>query len=87
MKSEKRVHKFHTDDLSYPDLDCGCDWLNQISHAALPIRNTTQIKVMTRHKYEISALVSQMSLGGETSGSVAKCRLFTEVSFDFTQFI
>ena len=71
----------------YPDLDCACDWLNQISHAALPIRNTTQIKVMTRHHYEISALVSQMSLGGETSGSVAKCRLFTQVSFDFTQFI
>ena len=41
-----------------------------------PIRSTTQIWVVTRHHYAISALVSQISLGGETSGSVAKCRLF-----------
>ena len=39
-------------------------------------RVTTQIWVVTRHHYAISALVSQISLGGETSGSVAKCRLF-----------
>ena len=26
-------------------------------------------------------LVSQMSFGGETSGSVAKCRLFSQVMF------
>ena len=29
-----------------------------------------------RHRYEISVLVSQTSFGGETSSSVAKCRLF-----------
>ena len=34
--------------------------------------------VVTRHQYGISALVSQTSfVGGETSGSVAKCRLFS----------
>ena len=54
------------------------DWLNQISHAARPIRSTTQILVVTRHQYGISALVSQTSFGGETSGSVAKCRLFSQ---------
>ena len=34
--------------------------------------------VVTRHQYGISALVSQTSFGGETSGSVAKCRLFSQ---------
>ena len=41
-----------------------------------PIRSTTQIWVVTRHQYGISALVSQTSFGGETSGDVAKGRLF-----------
>ena len=68
--SEKRGQKFHT----------ASDWLNQISHAARPIRSTTQIWVMTRHQCGISALVSQTSFGGETSGSVAKCRLFSQAT-------
>ena len=66
--SEKRAQKFHT----------ASDLLNQISHAARPIRSTTQIWVMTRHQCGISALVSHTSFGGETSGSVAKCRLFSQ---------
>ena len=45
-------------------------------------RGTTNQKhypdfVVTRHQYGISALVSQTSFGGETSGSVVKCRLFS----------
>ena len=32
------------------------------------------------HQYEISALVSQTSFGRETSGSVAKRRLFSQAS-------
>ena len=51
---------------------------NQISHATRPIRSTTQIWVKTRHQYGIPALVSQTSFGGESSGSVAKCRLFPQ---------
>ena len=35
---------------------------------------------MTRHQYGISALVSQTSFGGEISGSVAKCQLFSQAS-------
>ena len=65
----------------YPDLDSASDWLNQISHAARPIRSTTQIWVVTRHQYGISALVSQTSFGGETSDSVAKCRMFSRAIF------
>ena len=64
----------------YPDLGSASDWLNQISHAARPIRNATQIRVVTRHQYGISALVSHTSISGETSGSVAKCRLFAQAS-------
>ena len=63
---------------NYPDLDSASDWLNQISHATRPIRGTTQIWVVTRHRYGISALVSQTSFGGETSVSVAKYRLFSQ---------
>ena len=35
--SEKRVQKFHTDDVSLPDLGSASDWLNQISHVVQPI--------------------------------------------------
>ena len=34
---------------------------------------------MTRHQYEISALVSPTSFRGETSGGVTKCGLFSQV--------
>ena len=37
---------------------------------------------MTRHQYGIPALVSQSSFGGETSGSVAKCRLFSQARWN-----
>ena len=62
----------------YPDLGSASDWLNQISHEARPIRRTTQIWVVTRHQCGISSLVSRTSFGGETSGSVAKCWLFSQ---------
>ena len=64
----------------YPDLGSVSDWLNQISQEARPIRSTTQIYVVTRHQYGISAFVSQTSFGGKTSGSVAKCRLFSQAN-------
>ena len=64
----------------YPDLTSACDWLNQISHAAWPIKSTTQIWVVIHHQCGISALISQMSFGRETSGSVAKCRLFSQAT-------
>ena len=41
--------------------------------------STTQIWVVTRDQYGISALVSETSFRGETSGGVAKCRLFQGV--------
>ena len=67
MTSEKRAQKFHTDDGSV------------MSHGKLlqPIRSTTQIWVVTRHQYGISAVVCLTSFRGETSrDGVAKCWLF-----------
>ena len=56
-----------------PDLGSASGWLNQISHAARQIRCSTHIWVVTRHQYGIF----RASFGGETSGGVAKCRLFS----------
>ena len=64
----------------YPDLGSPSDWLNPIFQAARPIRSTTQFWLVTRHQYGISALVSQTSFGRETSGSLAKCRVFSQAS-------
>ena len=62
----------------YPDLGSVSYWLSQISHAVWESRSTTQIWVVTHHQYGISALLCQTSFGWETSGSVAKCRLFSQ---------
>ena len=44
-----------------------------------PIRSTAQIWVVMRHQqYGIFALVSQTSFRGETSGNIAKFRLFSQ---------
>ena len=65
----------------YPDLGSASDWSCPMGNLIQPIRSTTQIWVMTRHQYGISALVSQTSFGRETSGSVAKCWLFSQANF------
>ena len=57
----------------YYDLGSASDWLNQISNAVWSIRSTTQIWVVMRHRYGISALVSQTSFCGLCSGNIAKC--------------
>ena len=63
----------------YPELRCTCDRLKQVSHAARPIQSTTQIGVVTRHQYGISALVPQTSFPrGETTDGVAKYWPFSQ---------
>ena len=64
----------------YRDLGSASDWLKQMLRAAPPIRSTTQIWVVMSHQYGISALISQTSFRGDTSGGVAKCRLFSQAS-------
>ena len=63
------AQKFHTDDVSLPWSEWYF-WLVKILFQ--PIRSTTQIRVVTRHQYGISALVPQTSFQGETISSVAK---------------
>ena len=46
-------------------------------------RVTTQIWIVSRHQYGISALVSQTSFRGEISGDVAKCQLFSQATSGF----
>ena len=62
----------------YPDLSSASDWSCCVGNLIQPIRSTTQISVVTRHHYGISALVPQTSLRVETSAGVAKCRLFCQ---------
>ena len=68
----------------YPNLGSASDWLKQILQAARPMRNTTQIWVVSRHQYGISALVSQKSIRRETVEGVANVvyflRLFERMS-------
>ena len=48
----------------YPGLGSAFDWSSRVGNLIQPISGTTQIWVVTRHQYRISALVSQMSFGG-----------------------
>jgi len=43
--------------------------------------------VVTCHEYGVSVLVPQTSLRQETSGGVAKCQLFSKVTFKLFQFV
>ena len=56
----------------YPDLGIASDRSSRVGNLLQPIRSTTQIWVVTRHQYGVSALVSQTSFRGKNSGSVAK---------------
>ena len=62
----------------FPDLGSFSGWSCRVRNLIQPIRSTTEISVVTRHQYGISAFVSQTSFSGETSGSFAKSWLFSQ---------
>ena len=64
----------------YPDLGSVSDRSWRVRNLPQPIRSTTQTWLVTHHQYGFSALVSQTSFREETSGDVAKCRLFRQAS-------
>ena len=64
----------------YPDLGKVSNWPKQISVAIRPIRSNSQLWAVTRHLYGISALVPQTSFRGKTSGSFAKCQLYSQAN-------
>ena len=80
MTSEERAQKFHTDDVSLPQ-----SWLllptGRIAREIFfrPIRNTTQIWVVTRHQYVSFSVVRQKSSRGETSDDAVRCQLFSQI--------
>ena len=49
------------------DLGSASDWLKQISHAAPPIKSTTQVWVVIHLQYSISALFPHTSFWGGNS--------------------
>ena len=63
----------------HPNLGSAFDWSCRSWNLLQPFRSTTQIWVVTRHQYGISAPVSQTSSRRETSGGVSKWRLFSQV--------
>ena len=62
----------------YSDLASAFDWLCRKRNLLQPIRSTTQSWKVTRHYYKISAVFRQTSFHEETSGGIAKCRLFSQ---------
>ena len=68
----------------YPDLDTASDWSCRLWNLLQPIRSITQIWVVTRRQYGISALVSQTSFRGESVRGIAKGRHFSQA--DITPF-
>ena len=48
----------------YPDLGSASDWLNQICHAARPIREITHISVVTGHQYGIYVFLRRFEYAG-----------------------
>ena len=64
----------------YTDMGSASGWSHRVRNLLQPIRIITEIWVVTRPEYGISALVSQTSFSGETSGVIAKCRLFSEAT-------
>ena len=65
----------------------GSDCLFQENKLCQPIRSTSQIMVVTCHEYGVSVLVPQTSLRQEASGGIAKCQLFSKVTFKLFQFV
>ena len=63
----------------YPDLGSASDWSSRVGNVLQPIIGTTQIWVVTRLQYGISALVTQTSFPREITGSVRNCWLFSQV--------
>ena len=64
----------------YPDLGNASDLIGRAA-SQIYFNQPAQAAPDPRHQYGISALVSQTSFGGETSGSVANCRLFSQANY------
>ena len=64
----------------YPDLGSVSNWPKQIFLAIRPIGSNSQLWVVTRNQYGISALVPQTSFRWKTKGSFTKCQLYSQAT-------
>ena len=55
MTSKERAQKFHTDDVSLPKSGNASNWSCRVANLLQPIRSISQIWVVARHQYGISA--------------------------------
>jgi len=62
----------------YPDLGSASDWLCREGISFQAIRSTSDIWVVTRHQYGISALVTQTLFCEGASDDLARRRLFSQ---------
>ena len=70
ITSEKRAQKFHTDECQYLDLGSASDCSCRVGNLLQPIGSGCWRVICMEF--------SQTSFGGETSGGVAKCGLFSQ---------
>ena len=70
ITSEKRAQKFHTDECQYLDLGSASDCSCRVGNLLQPIGSGCWRVIRMEF--------SQTSFGGETSGGVAKCGLFSQ---------
>ena len=80
MISEQRLYKYHTNGVLLLRLR-KCFWL-VMQREKFSSKSNTQMCVVPRHQYGISAIVSQTSFRREISGGFAKCRLFYGLFLD-----
>ena len=67
----------------YPDLGSSSDWLNQISHAARPMRSTTQIWVVTRYSMEFLSSFLRRHLVGKPVVALPNVGCFLRLQPDY----
>ena len=65
----------------YTDLGNASDWSCRKGNLPQPIRSTSQIWVLTRHQYAISALVPRTSFGGEAEVTSQNVGCFLSLPF------
>ena len=61
----------------YADLSRASDWSSRVGNLIQPIRSTTQMSSVWNFCVRFSNVIRH---GGETSGSIAKCQLFSQAN-------
>ena len=83
MMFEKRVQKFHTDERHYPDLGSAFDWSCRVGNLIQPIKSTTQIWVVTRHRIEFLGSFLGRHLAGKPVVASPNVGCFLRLSLEF----